>query len=94
MSKYLLTKTQYQTLLEQSSNTAAMDLDIYSQPMTTSSDNGNSDVEDAVDDIISKMNELMSMLKSGKQIPTQLKTQIFHNLDEINKTFLNIKFEN
>lgn len=94
MSKYLLTKTQYQKLLEQASNTTAMDLDIYSQPMTTSSDNGNSDVQDAVDDIISKMNELMSMLKSGKQIPTQLKTQIFHNLDEINKTFSNIKFEN
>ena len=56
MSKYLLTKTQYQTLLEQASNTAAMDLDIYSQPMTTSSDNGNSDIQDAVDDIISKMN--------------------------------------
>jgi len=81
-------------LVEQASNTAAMDLDIYSQPMTTSSDNGNSDIEDAVNDIISKMDELMSMLKSGKQIHTELKTRIFHNLDEINKTFSNIKYEN
>ena len=40
-------------------------------------------VEDAVDDIISKMNELKSMLKSGKQIPSELKTRIFHNLDEM-----------
>jgi dihydroorotase len=94
MSKYILTKSQYQKLVEQASNTAAMDLDIYSQPMTTSSDNGNSDIEDAVNDIISKMDELMSMLKSGKQIHTELKTRIFHNLDEINKTFSNIKYEN
>jgi dihydroorotase len=94
MSKYILTKLQYQKLVEQASNTAAMDLDIYSQPMTTSSDNGNSDIEDAVNDIISKMDELMSMLKSGKQIHTELKTRIFHNLDEINKTFSNIKYEN
>jgi len=94
MSKYILTKSQYQKLVEQATNTAAMDLDIYSQPMTTSSDNGNSDIEDAVNDIISKMDELMSMLKSGKQIHTELKTRIFHNLDEINKTFSNIKYEN
>ena len=94
MSKYILTKLQYQKLVEQASNTAAIDLDIYSQPMTTSSDNGNSDIEDAVNDIISKMDELMSMLKSGKQIHTELKTRIFHNLDEINKTFSNIKYEN
>jgi hypothetical protein len=94
MSKYILTKTQYQKLVEQSSNSSAMDLDIYTQPMTTSSDNGNSDVKGAVEDIISKMEELMSMIKSGKQIPSELKTRIFHNLDEINKTFSNIKYEN
>jgi dihydroorotase len=93
MSKYIITNLQYQKLVEQSSNTSAMDLDIYSQPMTTSSDNGNSDVEDAVDDIISKMNELRSMLKSGKPIHTESKTQIFRNLDQINQTFSNIKYE-
>jgi len=88
MSKFIIKKLQYQKLLE-----VAMDLDIYSQPMTTSSDNGNSDVEDAVDDIISKMNELKSMLKSGKPIHTESKTQIFRNLDQINQTFSNIKYE-
>jgi hypothetical protein len=94
MSKYILTKLQYQKLVEQTSNSSAMDLDIYTQPMTTSSDNGNSDVESAVEDIISKMEELMSMLKSGKQIHTELRTRIFHNLDDINNTFSNIKYEN
>ena len=90
MSKFILTESQYQKLLEQG---VAMDLDIYSQPMTTASDNGNSDIEDAVDDIVSKMDELRSMLKSGKKIKPELKTQIFRNLDQINQTFSNIKYE-
>ena len=90
MSKFIIKESQYQKLLEQG---VAMDLDIYSQPMTTASDNGNSDVEDAVDDIVSKMDELRSMLKSGKKIKPELKTQIFRNLDHINQTFSNIKYE-
>ena len=90
MSKFIIKESQYQKLLEQG---VAMDLDIYSQPMTTASDNGNSDVEDAVDDIISKMNELNSMIKSGKRISPESKTQIFRDLDQINQTFSNIKYE-
>ena len=90
MSKFIIKESQYQKLLEQG---VAMDLDIYSQPMTTASDNGNSDVEDAVDDIVSKMDELRSMLKSGKKIKPEFKTQIFRNLDQINQTFSNIKYE-
>jgi hypothetical protein len=90
MSKFIIKESQYQKLLEQG---VAMDLDIYSQPMTTTSDNGNSDIEGAVDDIISKMNELRSMLKSGKRIQPESKTQIFRNLDQINQTFSNIKYK-
>jgi dihydroorotase len=90
MTKFIIKESQYQKLLEQG---VAMDLDIYSQPMTTASDNGNSDVEGAVDDIISKMDELRSMLKSGKKIHSESKTQIFHDLDQINQTFSNIKYE-
>jgi hypothetical protein len=57
MSKFILTESQYQKLVEQvDSNRAAMDLDIYSQPMTTDTDNGNLDVEDAVEDIIKENN--------------------------------------
>ncbi len=88
MSKFILTESQYQKLIE-----VAMDLDIYTQPMTTHTDNGNLDVEDAVDDIISKMEELKSMLKSGKQVHPELKNRIFDGLDRINAAFLNIKYE-
>jgi dihydroorotase len=93
MSKFILTESQYQKLVEQvDSNRAAMDLDIYSQPMTTHTDNGNLDIEDAVTDIISKMEELKSMLKSGKQVHSELKNRIFKGLDQINAAFSNIKY--
>jgi len=94
MPKFILTESQYKKLLEQGgSNSVAMDLDIYSQPMATHTDNGNLDIEDAVNDIISKMEELKSMLKSGKQIHPELKNRIFGGLDQINNTFSNIKYE-
>lgn len=93
MAKFILTESQYQKLLETGSNSVAMDLDIYSQPMTTHTDNGNLDVEDAVEDIISKMEELKSMLKSGKQVHPELKNRIFDGLDRINSAFSNIKYE-
>jgi dihydroorotase len=93
MAKFILTESQYQKLLEQGgSNSVAMDLDIYSQPMTTHTDNGNLDIEDAVTDIISKMEELKSMLKSGKQVHPELKNRIFGGLDQINAAFSNIKY--
>lgn len=93
MPKFILTESQYQKLLETGSNSVAMDLDIYSQPMTTHTDNGNLDVEDAVDDIISKLEELKSMIKGGKQVHPELKNRIFDGLDKINAAFSNIKYE-
>jgi hypothetical protein len=39
------------------------------------------------------MEELKSMLKSGKQIHPELKNRIFGGLDQINNTFSNIKYE-
>lgn len=94
MARFILTESQYQKLLEQGgSNSVAMDLDIYSQPMTTHTDNGNLDVEDAVDDIITKMEELKSMLKSGKPVNPELKNMIYDGLDKINSAFSNIKYQ-
>lgn len=94
MAKFILTELQYRRLLEQGgSNSVAMDLDIYTQPMATHTDNGNLDAEDAVDDIISKMEELKSMLKSGKQVKPELKNMIYDGLDKINSAFSNIKYQ-
>jgi hypothetical protein len=94
MSKFILTELQYKRLLEQGgSNSVAMDLDIYTQPTAIDTDNGNLDAEDAVDDIISKMEELKSMLKSGKQVKPELKNMIYDGLDKINSAFSNIKYQ-
>jgi hypothetical protein len=39
------------------------------------------------------MEELKSMLKSGKQVHPELKNRIFGGLDQINAAFSNIKYE-
>jgi predicted nucleotide-binding protein (sugar kinase/HSP70/actin superfamily) len=87
MTKILIKESELIKLIE-----TAMDLDIYNQPMTTAADNGNMDIEDAVEDIISKMEELLSMLKGGKQIHSELKSRIYKHLDGINNVFSNIKY--
>ena len=87
MKKIILRESELIKLIE-----TAMDLDIYSQPTTVSPNNGNLDTEDTIEDIMSKLKELLSMLKSGKKITDQSKGEVFKNFDNINKTFSNIKY--
>ena len=92
MSKYIITEEQFQKLMETGSNSAAMDLDIYVQPVGYDTSNGNDDVEGASEDIITKLKELVSMFKGGKKIHPELKSKIFKNLDDINSNFEQIKY--
>lgn len=95
MSKILITQSQYQRLLEQGgSNSVAMDLDIYTQPMETDTDNGNLDVIDATEDIIDNLEELISMFKGGKKTTPEVKNKIYKSLDDIKQTHSNIKYDN
>jgi hypothetical protein len=87
MKKIILKESQLIKLIE-----TAMDLDIYSQPSQIDTNNGNLDVVDTVENIISKLEELLYMLKSGKKINTNSKSEIFKTFDNINKTFSNIKY--
>ena len=87
MSKVTLKESELLRLIE-----VAMDLDIYSQPMAIDANNGNLDIEDAAQDIISKMKELIFMLKSGKKIHPELKSRLYNNLDDIDSTFSDIKY--
>jgi hypothetical protein len=87
MKKIILKESQLIKLIE-----TAMDLDIYSQPSQIDTNNGNLDVVDTVEDIISKLEELLYMLKSGKKINTNSKSEIFKTFYNINKTFSNIKY--
>jgi hypothetical protein len=94
--KYLITEKQLKKILETTagSNSVAMDLDIYTQPMTHDTDNGNVEEEEAVGEIIDKLQELLSMFKTGKKVNSDQRNKIFKNLDDINSNFENIKYKN
>jgi hypothetical protein len=94
MLKVIITESQYKRLFEQQGfNSVAMDLDIYTQPMQTDTDNGNLDVIDATEDIIDNLEELVAMFKSGKKTSSELKGKIYKALDDINQTHSDIKYE-
>jgi hypothetical protein len=94
MAKLIITESQYRRLFETGSNSAAMDLDIYTQPMQTDTDNGNLDVIDATEDIIDNLEELVAMFKSGKKTSPQLKSKIYKSLDDIKQSHSDIKYDN
>jgi hypothetical protein len=95
MLKIIITESQYKKLVEQGgSNSVAMDLDIYTQPMQTDTDNGNIDVVDATEDIIDNLEELVAMFKTGKKTPEQVKSKLYKALDDLNDTHSEIKYDN
>jgi hypothetical protein len=93
MLKVIITESQYKKLLERGSNSVAMDLDIYTQPMQTDTDNGNIDVIDASEEIIDSLEELISMFKGGKKTRPELKNKIYQGLDDIKNAYSEIKYE-
>jgi hypothetical protein len=93
MLKVIITESQYKKLLERGSNSVAMDLDIYTQPMQTDTDNGNIDVIDASEEIIDSLEELISMFKGGKKTRPELKNKIYNGLDDIKNAYSEIKYE-
>lgn len=86
--KILIKESELVTLIE-----TAMDLDKYTQLPNFSSGDGNQDAEQSVEEIIEKLKELLNMLQSGKEVDTTLKGRIYRNLDDLNKTFSNIKYQ-
>jgi hypothetical protein len=93
MIKVIITESQYKKLLERGSNSVAMDLDIYTQPMQTDTDNGNLDVIDASEEIIDSLEELISMFKGGKKTRPEFKNKIYQGLDNIKSAYSEIKYE-
>ena len=84
MRKICITESQYKRLFETGSNSVAMDLDIYVQPTEIDTSNGNENLEDSMDEIISKLEELNSLFKIGKKVKSDLKNRIFKSVDELN----------
>jgi len=93
MLKVIITESQYKKLMERGSNSVAMDLDIYTQPMQTDTDNGNIDVIDASEEIIDSLEELISMFKGGKKTRPAFKNKIYQGLDNIKSAYSEIKYE-
>lgn len=94
MGKIIITESQLRKLFETGSNSAAMDLDIYTQPMTVDTSNGNEDVEETIGEIISKLKELSSMFGTGLKVHPNLKNELYGILDDINSNFEQIKYKN
>ena len=78
--------------MEQNTNSAAMDLDIYSQSMETPAGNPNDEVADSAEQIIDYLQELISMMKGGKEISTPLRQRIHKGLDDVKGAYENIKY--
>ncbi len=91
MSKIILTETQYKKLMETGAANAAMDLDIYVQPVERDTSHGNENVIDSIDNIISKLSELKNMFNVGKKVPLTMKNTVFTLDDEVKKIFDSIK---
>jgi hypothetical protein len=70
-----------------------MDLDIYTQINPITTDNGNLGTEDSLSMVVEKMEELISMIKTGKKVPTQVRSEIHGVLDTIDKIYNKIKYD-
>ena len=93
MSKIIITESQLRKLFETGSNSAAMDLDIYTQINPVSTDNGNLDTEESLELMVEKLEELISMIKTGKKVPTQFRSEIHVAIDTMEKIYNKIKYD-
>lgn len=89
MSTIIIKESQLIKLME-----TAMDLDIYVQPKNFSASNGNEDLEGTIEDSIQKLQELQSMFKSGRKVSTESEGDFFKILDELNKVYDKVKYQN
>lgn len=87
MRKIVITKEQYQRIFETGSNSAAMDLDIYVQPVDYDTSDGNEGIEDSVQSIMGKLKELNSLFDSGKKIKSYTKNKIYKIVDDLNTVY-------
>lgn len=89
MSEIIISKKQLKRLIE-----TAMDLDIYVQPKSFDTSNGNEDIETSLKDMISMLQELQNMFQTGKKIFPEQKTSLYKSVDELEKIYNEIKFNN
>ena len=91
MPKVIITESQFKKLYETGAANAAMDLDIYVQPVHHDTSHGNENLQDTLEDMKAKLIELISMFKTGKKIKSEQKGQIFKFLDDLKLVYDEIK---
>ena len=77
MAQVFITKKQLEHLFETGSNSAAMDLDRYVQPVSHDTSNGNDDLIDVCDGIEDMIKELRSSLNTGLKLKQSDKNVLF-----------------
>lgn len=87
MTSIIIKESQLVKLLE-----TAMDLDIYVQPIDSPVPGQNDDFVDSLEEIKSKIGEIISMANNGEKIGEEQRREIFRLVDLFNKTYNNIKF--
>lgn len=87
MRKILITKEQYQRLFETGAANAAMDLDIYVQPVHYDTSTGNENLEDSIEEIVGKLKELNSLFNVGKKVKSSTKNKIFKVVDQLKNVY-------
>ena len=87
MSSIIIKESQLVKLLE-----TAMDLDIYVQPVDLPIPGQNDDFVESLEEIKSKITEIISLANNGEKIGQKQKREIFRLVDLFNKTYNNIKF--
>ena len=87
MSKIIITEKQYLRIFETGAANAAMDLDIYVQPVHFDTDSGNQNVEDSIEGIIDNLKELNSLFKVGKKVKSSTKNKIYQVVDDLKSVY-------
>lgn len=87
MSSIIVKESQLVKLLE-----TAMDLDIYVQPIDSPVPGQNNDFVDSLEEIKSKIQELIMMADTGKEINKSQKSEIYKLVDFFNKIYEKVKF--
>ena len=87
MSKIIITKEQYQRIFETAAANAAMDLDIYVQPVHFDTSTGNENVQDSIEEIIDNLKELNSIFKVGGKVKSSTKNKIFKVVDDLKSVY-------
>lgn len=87
MNNFIIKESQLKFLLETGSNSAAMDLDIYVQPVHHDTSNGNEDIIDTIEETISYLNQLSYDLSGGKEMSEEQKNVFFGILDQLKSNF-------